>query len=291
MSKDTSINPRARVKRDRVLAVVKAAGAMPEDPAAAASLRDQIGNIIETGSAKEIPEDAAVVRRLRAIGCAVKLDAVESLGFGYTPDTRRSFTLTPDAILFNSESAKRTKFELDVADDIRRVLAAVNQKPIMRFVYTGPDGQSRARNVVPVRLYEGVIPNAEGMRWLLEAFDLDEGELRSYDIRTIAFGSDSVGAESIRVERERQKSVKGWDAKHDDAYLEDELVRAAACYALHGSRAFARIGSRDAWPWDPEWDKRDRHPKLRRLAIAGALIAAAIDSEVRRMESAKQGGS
>lgn len=283
----TNVNPKAKVLADRVLAELKASGTMPLDPAAAAALRERVGTIIETGAVKPLAEDAPVVRRLRVIGCGVKVDAVEDLAFGYTPRSRYSFTLTPNGPLFGSESPKRTKHELEVADDIRRVFAAIERRPVLRFVYTGSDGQARTHNVVPVKLFEGSV-QGDGTRWLLEGFDIDVGDLRSFDLRAIDFANDSVGVEAIRVERLRQKQTEGWSDDHDDAHGDDELVRAAACYALHDSPASARIGTKDAWPWELSWDKRTKHTKMRRLAIAGALIAAAIDVEARRLERAER---
>ena len=108
-----------------------------------------------------------------------------------------------------------------------------------------------------------------------------------------------TGAELIIHERERQMSVEGWDAQHDDEHTEGELAIAASLYAtpipLFAERKTKRtIEYYDPWPWHdtmnydryddggvnievPAWDKRKKHNKLRRLVIAGALIAAEID--------------
>jgi len=107
-----------------------------------------------------------------------------------------------------------------------------------------------------------------------------------------------TGAELISIERERQMSEEGWTAEHDDEHTEGELALVAVCYATplpifikkeHGTN----IGFVDPWPWFDEvevtrygdgartkvkvWDKRKKHSKLRKLIIAGALIAAEID--------------
>lgn len=107
-----------------------------------------------------------------------------------------------------------------------------------------------------------------------------------------------LGQVLIAEERNRQIDQEGWDAEHDDNHEEGELALAAICYASpvpifikeeHGRG----IGFIDPWPWFdtvevtryndglttrvPAWDKRKKHSKLRRLVIAGALIAAEID--------------
>ena len=86
-----------------------------------------------------------------------------------------------------------------------------------------------------------------------------------------------TGVERIAAERNRQMVEEGWDAEHDEGHAEGSLSVAAACYAVAGVR-----GARSpAWPWDPKWDKRAKHNRIRRLEIAGALIAAEIDRLLR----------
>jgi hypothetical protein len=98
----------------------------------------------------------------------------------------------------------------------------------------------------------------------------------------------------IAAERRRQIEDEGFNAAHDDKYIDGELSRAAACYALatsannatrHTLAAFARFGGgypgdgviffRRAWPWLEQWWK----PRTRRedLVRAGALIVADIE--------------
>lgn len=98
-----------------------------------------------------------------------------------------------------------------------------------------------------------------------------------------------TGVERIRAERSRQLTEERFDALHDERWDNGELAAAAACYAVKGVRlpgmgsqeiAVWR-GGEDAWPWTPGWDKREKHGRLRRLEIAGALIAAEIDRLVR----------
>lgn len=91
-------------------------------------------------------------------------------------------------------------------------------------------------------------------------------------------------AEELALERRRQISSEGYDLAHDDRYQRGELQRAAAWYALSGSRwttatlkpcdlgLFA--SSTYGWPWERKfW----RPTNARRdLVKAGALIIAAI---------------
>lgn len=91
------------------------------------------------------------------------------------------------------------------------------------------------------------------------------------------------GARRIVRERIRQKAVEGWTSEHDAQHLEGELAVAAACYAVHRVEidhipvSVEMASGGDAWPWSKAWDKRNKHNRVRRLEIAGALIAAEID--------------
>jgi hypothetical protein len=81
----------------------------------------------------------------------------------------------------------------------------------------------------------------------------------------------ATGVEMIAREREEQLAVRGFDAAHDDKHVEGELAQAAAFYAHpKGGVIFPET-------WDPKWNKRDKHRRIRQLAIAGALCAAEID--------------
>jgi len=102
-----------------------------------------------------------------------------------------------------------------------------------------------------------------------------------------------TGVEMIAAERRRQAEVEGWTAAHDDTHARGEMALAAAVYATpvplfekrerRGVVEFA-----DAWPWHPRWDKREKHERLKQLAIAGALIAAEIDRLQRRAQEEGQ---
>lgn len=95
------------------------------------------------------------------------------------------------------------------------------------------------------------------------------------------------GEELITLERIRQRKVENWTDKHDDAYTNGELIKAAACYIggtvcpEEGMVAFEEL--MEIWPWEPHWFKPTT--PLRDLTKAGALIAAEIDRRLRAGES------
>ena len=127
------------------------------------------------------------------------------------------------------------------------------------------------------------------------------------------------GSELIAAERERQIAKERWDAKHDAEHDQGELIAAAMCYATQwpmklkipvaiygdehcGCREFdcphrsmfpAVIEKwvEDPWPWHDYDDKRMKHNRLRRLVIAGALIAAEIDRLLSITPNPAQAGS
>lgn len=103
------------------------------------------------------------------------------------------------------------------------------------------------------------------------------------------------GVALIAAERERQISVEGWTAEHDDSRTKGELARAAACYAHFAGEyssdgtIWREIGNRGdendrmpgGWPFHPSWWKpsftHDHTARMRELVKAGALIVAEID--------------
>lgn len=108
-----------------------------------------------------------------------------------------------------------------------------------------------------------------------------------------------TGVEIIAQERMRQKNAEGWTDEHDDKHTNAELSDAAACYATYDpcSSPYTKSGEiyraivnehdefevESVFPrtWGVVWDKRPDHPRIRRLQIAGALIAAEIDRHLR----------
>lgn len=99
----------------------------------------------------------------------------------------------------------------------------------------------------------------------------------------------SEGARRIILERHRQVNEERCDAEHDKQHSDGELVMAAIAYAAAPNTVFARRTDLEddetnqvfvfegIWPWGDEHDKRAKHGPIRRLEIAGALIAAEID--------------
>lgn len=106
----------------------------------------------------------------------------------------------------------------------------------------------------------------------------------------------TAAVSDVLAERERQKSVEGWTAEHDDQHTKGQLAKAAACYAvgsqIKGKSDIIETSTVKAakwryWPWADEWWKpTDRR---RDLVKAGALILA----EIERIDRAisKAGGT
>lgn len=100
--------------------------------------------------------------------------------------------------------------------------------------------------------------------------------------------NETSAARDVLAERDRQRSVEGWTAEHDDTHGKGEMARAAATYAFIGGLPEASRGDavetrlpRNLWPWSQGWLK----PKDRRrdLVRAGALILA----EIERLDRAR----
>ena len=91
------------------------------------------------------------------------------------------------------------------------------------------------------------------------------------------------GIELIADERRRHIDVLGFNPERDDHYLNNELAIAGCCYAL--DETYAKVtapNGSDAWPLPPDEDKRQHIDHVRKLVIAGAMIAAQIDIELRK---------
>lgn len=90
----------------------------------------------------------------------------------------------------------------------------------------------------------------------------------------------SPGAEAIVRERERQVTQELYDGNHDDGHRHGQLAICAAVLATKHTNAQIRLGGEDIPDW---WNLALKHQDpLRRLEIAGALIAAEIDRLRRR---------
>lgn len=88
-----------------------------------------------------------------------------------------------------------------------------------------------------------------------------------------------TGIELIAEERARQIAVEGWTASHDDEHKSAALAIHAAILCCEGTDAEVN-DSADHGDWGLL-----RHPRIKQLYIAGALIAAEID----RLQRAAKG--
>ena len=92
------------------------------------------------------------------------------------------------------------------------------------------------------------------------------------------------GAELIAQERARQIEEECYDAVHDDRLDITALEEAAIAYLCEARSFFVDAAdgeqAMDWWPWSDAVWKPTGH-RLRDLVKAGALVAAAIDLELR----------
>jgi hypothetical protein len=101
----------------------------------------------------------------------------------------------------------------------------------------------------------------------------------------------TTGGALVIHERNRQVTEEGFHSEHDQQYINNELTKAAVCYA---SVPVVRADEPDGedyikevpeglWPWMPEWWKPGTDMEC--LIKAGALIIAEID---RRLANGEQ---
>lgn len=93
------------------------------------------------------------------------------------------------------------------------------------------------------------------------------------------------GATRIADERRRQTEAEGWDAKHDDEHDDGALAIIAAALAVHHTDASVDDPCHDLTHGGADaWGLIAKHgdDTVRCLEIAGALIAAEIDRQLRR---------
>lgn len=91
-----------------------------------------------------------------------------------------------------------------------------------------------------------------------------------------------TGVELIAEERQRQITEEGWSSAHDTLHSGGELSLAAACYAASPLELYSKEEYANSTRFNKlipfgsyEIDKKKT--ELRKLIIAGALIAAEID--------------
>lgn len=107
-----------------------------------------------------------------------------------------------------------------------------------------------------------------------------------------------TGIELIAEERQRQIEKEGWSAEHDDQHENEELAKAAACYALPESyrdTLIQPVGGlmrwvlwRYIWPFNFSWWKPTPENRIKELTKSGAFNAAEIDRLLRKIEREKK---
>ena len=95
---------------------------------------------------------------------------------------------------------------------------------------------------------------------------------------------------SIAEERDYQERMKGFTPARDDAYTDNQLIRAACAYAVHATHE-AQSGCElthtcvmGMWPWSPATFSNCN--RRRALVKAAALLVA----EIERIDRANQLG-
>ena len=124
-----------------------------------------------------------------------------------------------------------------------------------------------------------VCDNKKG-KWVCKEviYDKDAEYYRKAYAQEIAYGKSPYpgGTDLIFRERSRQIAIKGFSNAHDDQFVNDELARVAACYALPEKNRQVTSG---LWPenWNTtKWKPAPDH-RIVELVRAGALIVAEID--------------
>jgi hypothetical protein len=104
-------------------------------------------------------------------------------------------------------------------------------------------------------------------------------QVTSADAAAPEIEEDATGVRLIAIERERQKAK--WSDEHDDEHTSGDIAVNAAILAVKGTDAVVDDElERDGWGLV----EKHAGDYVRRLTIAGALLAAEIDRELRRLE-------
>ena len=88
-----------------------------------------------------------------------------------------------------------------------------------------------------------------------------------------------TGIGLIAKERSRQTSEEGWTPGHDDTHRYGEIAICAAELAVYGTDACVFNPGEDPDRWGLV--QKHKGDRIRCLEIAGALIAAELDREIR----------
>ena len=152
-----------------------------------------------------------------------------------------------------------------------------------------------------------VVEDERGVHWEVywdqQDHQLEWQRAKAGPVPEIDVPVQMAGSELIAIERDRQQSAEGYDAKHDAGHAW-ELIRAGVLYADNTAQIIAGLPNlipgdewesgwdmtdmTNPWPWAAEYWKPTGDP-VRDLTKAGALIAAAIDSLIAERQS--QGSS
>jgi len=99
-----------------------------------------------------------------------------------------------------------------------------------------------------------------------------------------------TGVERIAAERLRQETAEGYTAAHDDTHTDGEMAAAAYCLLFEHTQGPGCVDDEDEpEDWVQALALKMRHADpVRRLEVAGALIAAEID-RLQRRPSADEG--
>ncbi len=162
-------------------------------------------------------------------------------------------------------------------------------QPVQTAIYDYLEGYE-------LRLDEGCYTPQEFERFLLVdaiagLMEDDEFIDALYSAVTAARAAPAAGdaqteaARDVLAERHRQITAEGWTPAHDDAHADEQLARAAACYALPQGD-YEIPDPPEFWPWDAYWWKPG--DRRRELIKAGALILAEIERLDRAAIAASQ---
>lgn len=194
--------------------------------------------------------------------------------------------------------------ELALANGFKLKEQASGNMDLNAYVYDFANAIEQAviASVVPyescsVKSHEIIINETKSE--LINDYDIakeDEYLLESLVYRGVCIGNAQASVAvvfaigDVITERKRQINQEGYSTKSDDAYQQNELLRAAVCYAdnvvsrgwVHdshfGPEVYQSEEAPDLWPWGLDFWK-PKNPRLDLVRAAALLIA-----EIERMD-------
>lgn len=103
-----------------------------------------------------------------------------------------------------------------------------------------------------------------------------ENEAKALEQLNDGLSPFTLGTQLITAERIRIEFLKGYDAKHDQKYVQGELLEGAVAYIESGSFEDGQ-NIPACWPFPIKDFKPTPGDRIRELAKAGAFIASEID--------------